>query len=152
MTDDRIQVLHDRETIRDLFYRFAEALDNRDWALLTSLCHSEVDADFTAWGIPAGKIAQEQFVALFRASFWRPELITQHLYTNFRIDVQGDIAQVTFNFLGQHYTPHFSDGEEFFLRGEYSDTLLRSETGWKITGVRLRVFYTSGAGSMLTPQ
>lgn len=146
-----VDELLDREHIREVLFRFAEGLDNRDWQLLRSLCHETVDADFRAWGIPAQAMDRESFVGLFQASFWRPTLHTQHLYTNFRIVVSANTAQVVFNFLGQHYVPNFPAGEEFHLRGEYTDTLIRSITGWKISSVRLRVFYVSGAAQILAP-
>lgn len=149
---DQVQVLQDYEDIRQIFYRFAEGLDNRDWSMISGLCHNVIDTDYTAWGISPQQMSREQFVGLFQASFWRPDLRTQHLYTNFRIHPQGDAATVTFNFLGQHYVPQFSEGEEFFLRGEYTDTLRRDGDSWKIDGVKLRVFYTTGAATILSPK
>lgn len=145
------QELADREAIRELFATFAEALDNRDWALLRRLCVDEVDTDYSAWGIAPQRMSADNLVGLFRGSFWRPGLRTQHLYTNYRIRVTGDTARVVFNFLGQHYAPGFAEGEESVLRGEYTDTLERGTDGWKITGVTLRVFFTSGAIGMLAP-
>lgn len=144
-----VQELFDREQIREALYRFAEGLDNRDWSLIKSLCHETVDTDYRVWGIPEQALDRDAFVGLFQSSFWRPALRTQHLYTNFRIDLSENTAQVVFNFLGQHYVPDFPDGEEFYLRGEYTDTLVRSAEGWKIRAVRLRVFYVSGAAQML---
>ena len=146
-----VQELADREALRELFAAFAEALDNRDWTTLQQLCADEVDTDYRAWGITPQRMPADAFVGLFRQSFWRPELKTQHLYTNFRIQVSGDVARVVFNFLGQHYAPGFAEGEESVLRGEYTDTLQRGADGWKITGVTLRVFFTSGAMNMLAP-
>lgn len=150
-SETRIQELADREAIRELFAAFAEALDHRDWAALRRFYADEVDADYHVWGIPPQRLPADALVELFRQSFWRPELRTQHLYTNFRIQVTGDTARVVFNFLGQHYAPGFADGEESVLRGEYTDTLQRGAAGWEITAVALRVFFTSGAMGMIAP-
>jgi 3-phenylpropionate/cinnamic acid dioxygenase small subunit len=146
-----VQELIDREAIRELFAHVAEALDNRDWALLRRLCANEVDTDYSAWGIAPQRMGADSLVGLFRASFWRPELRTQHLYTNFRIQVTSDTARVVFNFFGQHYAPGFAEGEESVLRGEYTATLQREGGDWRISGLVLRVFFTSGAMSMLNP-
>jgi 3-phenylpropionate/cinnamic acid dioxygenase small subunit len=143
------QDLIEREAIRELFYRFAAALDRCDWAGLRSLCADEIATDYSAWGIAPQPMSADAFVGLFQQSFGRPELRTQHLYTNFRIRISGDSAQVVFNFLGQHYAPGFAAGEESFLRGEYRDTLRRDGAEWKISGVALHIFYASGALGML---
>lgn len=146
-----IQQLVDMETIRQTFYHFAQALDDRNWTAMRAFFAEWVDADYTAWGIPRQQMAAESVIALFQASFWRPELRTQHLYTNFRIQVEGDSATTVFNFLGQHTVPGFADGEEFFLRGQYTDSLQREGDGWKISSLALRVFSTQGAAAILAP-
>ena len=43
-----LQHLIDIEAIRQLRYRFAAALDNKDWAALASVFTETVDADFSA--------------------------------------------------------------------------------------------------------
>ena len=47
-------------------------------------------------------------------------------------------------FLGQHYIRGFEGGEEFYLRADYKDQLIRTEHGWKIRAITLTtLFYVS---------
>ncbi len=148
--EQKVQALWDKVAIQDLRYHFAEALDNKDWTLLASLFTDEVETDWTAWGIPRQTMAKADLVAIFSGgAFGRPELVTEHLYTNFRITLSGDRAISVSNFLGQHYTADFAGGSEFYLRGSYTDELARTDQGWKIRRFTLRVFYATGNPNLL---
>jgi 3-phenylpropionate/cinnamic acid dioxygenase small subunit len=148
--EERIQQLWDIAAIQDLRNKFGEALDNKNWDLFGKLFADEVLTDWTAWGVPKQTMKKEDIVTMFsQGAFRRPELITEHLYTNFRITVDGDQATCVSNFLGQHFIPDFEGGSEFYLRGEYTDNLIRTIGGWAISSLRLRVFYTSGNPKLL---
>ncbi len=148
--DQDIQVLLDREAIKELWYKFAEALDSKDWALLGSLVLDELDTDFTLWGLPAQKVRREDFIKFFKHPQSRDGLKTQHIFSNFRISVEGDTARCKSYLLAQHYIQGFEGGEEFFLRAEYSDRLVRTEEGWKLSAVTLSaIFYMAGNPALL---
>jgi 3-phenylpropionate/cinnamic acid dioxygenase small subunit len=146
-----IQLLLDKETIRDLRTTWGEALDNKNWEQFRSIFTPEIDTDFTAWGVPAQRITREHFVGMFSTqSFKRAELITQHLYTNFRIHIDQDTATSICNFQGHHHIPNFEGGDHYCLHGEYTDHLIRTPQGWKIAGIKLRVFFHTGNQNILT--
>jgi hypothetical protein len=146
----QLQELMDKEAIRDIRTQWGEALDNKNWAQFESLFTDEIDTDFTAWGIPPQVIPKAYFVGMFsQKSFRRAELITQHLYTNFRISIEKDTATSVCNFIGQHYIPNFEGGEEYCLRGEYTDGLVRTPEGWKINKLKLRQFFATGNAALL---
>jgi hypothetical protein len=150
-SEKALQELLDKEAIRDIRYQWGEALDNKNWAQFESLFTDEIDTDFTAWGIPPQRIPKAYFVAMFsQQSFKRADLITQHLYTNFRISIENDTATCVCNFMGQHFIPNFEGGEEYCLRGEYTDGLVKTKDGWKINKLKYRQFYATGNAALLT--
>lgn len=149
METQHLQELIDKDAIQQVRHHFAEALDYQNWELLTSLMAEIVEADFTAWGLPVQQMERSALVGVFQHSFSRPGLRTQHIYSNFRIVLDGDRASCKSNFLGQHYIRGFEGGEEFYLRAEYADKLIRTDSGWKISGLKLTVFYVSGNPSIL---
>jgi hypothetical protein len=146
---DKVQTLLDKEAIRELRYKFAQALDYQDWQLLQNLFTDELDVDLSALGVPVQKMRREEFSGLYKHAFSREGLKTQHNCANFRIQIEGDSATSQANFFGQHYIQGFADGEEFLLRGEYVDKLVRTAAGWKINATKLNVFYATGNPGLL---
>lgn len=150
MNEQKLQELLDREAIKELRYKYAQALDYQDWTLLESLTLATLDTDFTLWGIPPQKSTQADFINSFKHNLSREGLKTQHIFSNFRIKVNGDTATCNSYLLAQHYIQGFEGGEEFFLRAEYSDKLVRTNDGWKISAVTLAaLFYLSGNPAIL---
>jgi hypothetical protein len=150
MDDPKLQQLFDKEAIKEVRFKFAQALDYKDWALLESLLLPELDTDFTLWGIPPQRAKREDFINYFKQPQSREGLKTQHIFSNFRIEVESDTANCKSYLLAQHFIEGFLGGEEFFLRAEYEDRLLRTEAGWKISAVKLAaIFYLSGNPKIL---
>jgi hypothetical protein len=127
------------------------ALDNKDWAALASVFTETVDADFSAYGVPKGNLTRDALTSLFSTPFGKPELATEHIYSNFLIDVTGDTATSTFNFVGHHKITGFAGGDEFTLHAQYTDGLVRdpASKSWLIAKTTLRIFYMSGNPAIL---
>lgn len=151
MATQNIQELFDREAIKEVRARFAQALDFKDWTLFESLLLEELDTDYADFGIPAQKMHREDLSKIFRFAFSKEGLRTQHIISNFRITVTGDTAQCISHFLGQHYIQGFEGGDEFFLKAQYTDQLVRTEDGWKIGALTFTVFYMSGNRALIEP-
>ena len=149
MNEQALQELLDREAIKEVRSLLAQALDYKDWALFESLFTEEVDTDFTSYGVPAQRVRREDVMQSYQHNLSREGLRTQHISSNFRITIDDDTAQCISNFLGQHFIQGFEGGDEFFLRGEYHDRLLRTKTGWKICALKFILFYTSGNPALL---
>ncbi len=145
-----VNELIEKDAIITVRNKFALALDTKDWSLLSSLFAVEIDTDYSAWGLPPKKMHRDELVGLLSHSFRRTEMATQHIYANFLIDLKTDKAQCISNFIGQHYIKDFQGGEEFYLRAQYTDQLIKSNDGWKITGIKLRIFYTTGNPQILS--
>lgn len=146
MTETKTLPEQDRVHIQEVRHSFARALDARDWALLDSLFLDEVDADLSAFGVPPGRKSRAELVGIFRHAFRRPasENPTQQLYSNFSIDVAGDQATCRSYLVGHHVLPGTPGGDEVTLRAEYVDRLRRTQDGWKLAGLTLRVLSMSG--------
>ena len=150
MDDQKLQELLDREAIKEVRALLAKALDYKDWVLFESLFLEEVEADFAAYGVSRQKVRREDLRGSYQHNLSREGLRTQHISSNFRITIAGDTAHCVSNFLAQHYIKGFEGGEEFFLRAEYQDQLVRTENGWKISTLTLStLFYVSGNPAIL---
>jgi hypothetical protein len=140
----QITLPDDRSQIEEVQARFGRALDQHDWALFEALFTPEVDADYSAFGVPAGKVSRGALVAQMKHSFERPGQVSQQLYSNFEIAVAGREATAVCSLVGYHRQPGQPGGEEFTLRARYHLRLLREAGGWKLAAVRLEVLSTEG--------
>lgn len=117
-------LIAEREIARAI-YRFARAMDERDWAALDSLLTEEATADL-GLDLVRGRAA----IVAFIRSFLDACGPTQHLIGNLVVDVDGDRATsrcyVSDMHKGQHDKAHLT----FSTLGEYHDTWARRDGRW----------------------
>jgi SnoaL-like domain len=141
----QIELIKDRYAIEQIRYKWGEALDHKNWELFDSLFADDIDTDFTAWGFPVQSIKKTDLVNIFRyGPFKNEQLKTQHIYTNFRIEIKEDKATSVCNFIGQHFIENFEGGNEYCLHGAYTDGLVKTNEEWKINNLKLSIFFQTG--------
>lgn len=128
MTDSDLRQLFDRNEITDVLIRYATAIDHKDWDLLSAVFVDGADCDYTPLG---GERAA--FPAICR---WLTEALsgfaTQHMLTNYVIEVEGDLATAR-TYLQATHTPTDETGaRSLTFKGTYVDGLIRTSAGWRI--------------------
>ena len=136
--------IDDRAQIAELRHKFGRALDQRDWTLFASLFHDDVDADVSAFGVPAARVPKGAIVDIMKHSFRRAGMKSHQVYANFEIAVEGDQATSLSSLIGRHLLLGFAGGESFTLHARYHDRLVRTADSWKIEGTRLEVLFVEG--------
>lgn len=139
-----LDVHADRHALEEQRCRFGRALDQRDWELFGSLFVDEVDADYAAFGVPAGRMPRSAVVDLMKHSFRREGMRTHQQYSNFEVALDGDEATVVSSLVGRHVLPGFPGGDGFTLHARYHDRWVRTPFGWKLAALRLEVLFTEG--------
>jgi 3-phenylpropionate/cinnamic acid dioxygenase small subunit len=141
-----VDTASDRTEIIALLDRYAEALDQRRWALLDEVFSSDVEFDFGEWRVNALTDA----VATIR-SYLDGCGPTQHLLGNYRVQIDGDQAQ------SQVYVRAFHRGlgeaadKTYEMGGEYDDLLRRTPSGWRSVKRTARVLFETGTREVLGP-
>jgi 3-phenylpropionate/cinnamic acid dioxygenase small subunit len=79
----------DERAIEKLMTTYASAVDTQNWKQYVSVFHPDAEIDYTAAGGIQGDL---KTVAAWMASVFRFFSITQHMVSNFEIDVDGDLA------------------------------------------------------------
>ena len=125
----------DVRELTELSYRYAFAIDDRDWAALRQVFTDEVEIDF---GLGEENVFRtgDAFVAGSRAALERLDA-TQHIFSNHLFEVDGDRATGRFYMYAQHLKSGAEGGALHTLGGQYHDEYVRADDGWK---VRRRVF------------
>lgn len=123
--------MSDEADIAALLYRYARAVDTKDWELYRSVFTDEAVIDYSSAGIPAG--SRDEIADLFGTAFtaipW-----SMHYITNIEADVEGDTAQVRAMF----YNPMQVQGmaEMSSCGGYYFHDLVRTADGWRSRHLR----------------
>lgn len=141
-----LQPIADRLAILEVLTRYATALDHRDWRLLDELFAPDVLGRFggrSYRGIDAVR-------AMIRSMLdgCGP---TQHLLSNFRIDVAGDVARSVCSVRAFHAGLGAHAGVSYELFGEYRDELARRPEGWRVVVRSMWVSQEIGDRAILGP-
>ncbi len=131
-------------------YRFATAIDTRDWTTYRAVFTDEIDLDYSSYRQgSAGRFAADDWVARGRALFTGLDA-TQHCLYNPLVTIAGDVADVVIYVQAEHFLTN-PDGDNWFtLGGYYSDRLVHQQGEWKITRKKLVVTWNRGNRHVLT--
>lgn len=138
--DAFVQVLLDEREITKLCYRYATALDDRDWELLRTCFLPDAVAEYEGMG----RIEGVEAISDVCQGALAPLTRSQHLIGNVYPVVDGDVATAQCYLQCQNLKSGTPDGETFIIAGRYSDELVRTADGWRIAVRRLEVWWTSG--------
>lgn len=123
--DARVDALLDKQTITELVYRLARAIDRTDEPLLRSLFHPDATDDHGSFVGTAADFVP--WVMGVLGTMTR----TQHIIGNVLIDLDGDRAKSESYFIAHHVLPR-EDGDVFMVAaGRYLDRFERRGGEWK---------------------
>jgi hypothetical protein len=133
MDEKKMQTLLDRMEITDTSIRYATGIDMRDRALYRSCFTEEIEWDFSSMGLGEPvTVAADAWVDQAFALVSGFES-TQHIITNHVITVEGDQATCVAYLQAQHFNP----SGLMTVGGYYTNTLVRTPEGWKISKLKL---------------
>lgn len=121
----------DRLEIQQLMYRYAMAVDGRDWALYRTVFTPDAVIDYLDSG--GGRADLETTVK------WLDEVLgifagLQHNMTNHVVEIEGDQARTCTYYLAYHTMVDGKGGETVLVMGGfYRDRLLCTPDGWRIS-------------------
>jgi len=121
----------DELAITRLLYRYARAVDTKDWELYRSVFTDDAVIDYSSNGIPAGS---RDDIADFLAKGFTAIPMSMHYITNIEADVDGDTATVRAMFYNPTQLPGFA--ELSYFGGYYFHDLVRTADGWRSRNLR----------------
>lgn len=130
----------DRLAVQDVLFRYATALDTKDWALLRTCFTPDVVGVYDAHGEQQG---YERIEAMCRRALG-PLAASQHLIGNVEVVVSGDTARSTCYLQAMHVRERPDGADNFIVAGQYRDELVRTPDGWRIARRALRRIWTQG--------
>lgn len=127
----RLQVLEDREAIRELLVAYGSTIDARDFASFAALFAD--DADYIGGGGIGSPHGPEAIRAAMEKTFSTTPMLVNgpnnHLFYNVSIDLNGDTA--TSISKGAFFVQGENNRPEMLILATYHDELVRDGGSWK---------------------
>jgi 3-phenylpropionate/cinnamic acid dioxygenase small subunit len=122
----------DREEIQALLYRYARAVDTKDWELYRSVFTVDAVIDYSSAGFAVGSV--DEVVGALSAGFgalpW-----SMHYITNVEVlESDGDTATVQAMFYNPMQLPGMAEMSS--CGGYYQHRLVRTADGWRSRSLR----------------
>jgi hypothetical protein len=150
--------LEDRQAVVDLVVQYATGVDRRDWAVYEACFTDPCEIDFSSWsGRPAATMPAGEWVRKVRSTNGNFDA-TQHLSTNHVVTFDSaDTATCVSYLQAQHWFSaerlrdlgHDADEPRWCtLGGYYTNSVVRTDAGWRIARCRLTVSWVTGDPSV----
>lgn len=135
----------DRTDITELFGRYADIADTRNFSQLPPLVHAEpFTVDFESLtGMPPLQTSLADYVSVLSESF-EPFLATHHAITGHVITIDGDHANAHAHVQAEHWVPDViaaGGPNRWLVVGFYDNEAIRTEDGWRFSKVKLTAIY-----------
>ncbi len=143
--DEATQRLIDESDLRDLIHRYAFGLDHQDWELWRSVFTDNVHfdmSDFSGVASPDPVPVEAPIKAMTR--MFAQFDCTQHFMGSHRYDIRGDEATITAHMRAEHWLTNTHGGDKYTMFGTYTDECVRTDDGWKVHSVTLRMMRQEG--------
>lgn len=135
-------IMTDHDEIRQLMAIYAYTLDTKDYDGVTACFTPDATTEYRGHSLLLQGHAQ---IGAHMKRALEPLEVTQHLFTNFIIDVEGDTGKLKCDILAQHVR----QGENYLAGGKYDVDVRRVAGKWKISRVSAGAVWSEGNRSML---
>ena len=129
--------------ITQLLYRYARAIDGKDWKALERIFTPDARIHYAVERGAELRFPElgpwlARAMAIFKA--------TQHVITNPLVELAGDRARATSYLTGTHVQVRRADGAQVLTTegSTYSDELVRTPEGWRIAARKLERTWVDG--------
>jgi len=130
--------------IAQLLYRYARAIDAKDWQALEQIFTPDARIHYA---VERGAELRFPELAAWLARAMTIFKSTQHVITNPLVDIQGDTARCSSYLTGTHVQVRSDSGAEVLTTegSTYTDELVRTRAGWRICVRRLERTWVDGS-------
>lgn len=135
MTPD-LQTLADERDIQRVYMRYCDLVDAKEFDWLGEVFTTDTRGDYTqALGPDVVTEGLDAIIGAMHANLGAHSHCgaTHHNVTNFRITVEGDMAHARVHYIAAHAGAGPLAGKNYTMWGEYSDVLVRTQQGWRIS-------------------
>lgn len=145
----------DRVELAELFNRFADALDRKEWALLDDFYTEDAVGEFKSRDPrmqPMVITGRANLIDFARRMIGSSEIVTQHLLGNFSATIEGDTAEATARMRGYHAGIGPREGLFEESIGHYAGRFDRTPDGWRCRWFEENIYVMLGDPMLFAPE
>jgi 3-phenylpropionate/cinnamic acid dioxygenase small subunit len=139
-----LQYLLDKHAIEQIYIRYCELIDRKQFDDLTDVFSADSVGEYTAYNNVTHGVGEMIAALHFNLGAGSNCGPTHHNVGNFRIAVDGDRATSKVHYYAVHRGIGSAEGALYSMWGQYTDTLQRSAAGWRVTHRQYDIFLTEG--------
>jgi hypothetical protein len=151
MSDESIHPLVDRQAVIDACYAYAAGVDNsareqteESFAAYADTMTPDCIVDYG----PLGRFESRDEWIEFAHGVAAGAGLCQHLYANFVVEIDGDVARARFNAQALHFWSDQPVGAQLLTAAaEFDNALRRTPDGWKLTRVQPNIQFVHDPGA-----
>jgi hypothetical protein len=146
----------DRADIIELFGRYADIADTKNFIELPPLVHTDpftMDVESLA-GMPPLQASLVDYAHALSSSF-EPFVATHHAITGHVITIDGDHATAHAHVRAEHWVPDdvaAGGPNRWLVVGFYDNEAVRTAGGWRFSKVKLTAAYQENAHLLVSPR
>jgi predicted enzyme related to lactoylglutathione lyase len=147
--------VEDHIAISELFNRFADALDRKEWNLLEDFYADNAVGEFKSRDPRMQPIVisgRENLIDFARRMIGSPEIVTQHLLGNFSARIEGGAAEATARMRGYHAGVGPRQGLFEESIGHYAGRFERTPDGWRCRWWEEDIYIMLGDPRLFAPE
>jgi ketosteroid isomerase-like protein len=129
-----LQQLIDRQQIEETLYRYASAIDQKDYATLRTVFVDDVVAQYAS----APEIHGADTLVKWIDEMSVDQGFQHHMINVYHVEIDGDLAR-TFTYHTSHQVRQSDPDTVLLIVGRYRDVLRRVGSAWKIAEKRMEV-------------
>ncbi len=141
--EDTIGQIVERNEIIETINNYAFGIDLRDWDLFRSVFTDEIEAHIGNPEAGPGITTADAWTERVRSALSGFKG-TQHVFSNYRVNLDGDRASTIVYVQATHYLPNDQGDNHWTLAGYYNHELVRTDSGWKIRNYTENTLWTEG--------
>ncbi len=129
-----IQMLLDREQIREAVYVYPVSIDTRDWKRFRTIFTDEIEILLKMADVQRApqRVNADEFTKLV-SEVIESFAVTQHFLNDYHIEVNGDEAKCLLYMYARHIAPRNRPSQAIWdIGGYYEFHLKRTANGWKV--------------------
>ena len=135
--EKQLQEMKDREEIIQNQLKYAWCIDTLDFETFKTCFADNFIYDFSHRDPSmAGPCTPDEIAERF-SKVVRGYVATQHLMSNFKIDINGDKAMCRCYLKGFHYLPNLNGDSWSECISYYSNEYARTDKGWRIVNIKI---------------
>ncbi len=130
--------MSDELEIQRLLYRYARAVDTKDWDLYRTVFTDDAHIDYSS-DVFVGSL--DEAIGFFTGDFSKLVAMSMHYLTNIEAEIDGDTAKVRAMFYNPTQIAGLSELSVF--GGSYYHDLVRTSDGWRSKCLREEMIWTA---------